>query len=374
MQGQWLGRLDGTSPGLAVVDIDDEGSHYCGHALYFPDDDRLPGTVVAFRTPDKSDIFALEGVDIRPLDRTGLVILPEALKDLFPEALHSEFADISFELREDGLDVSYSTKFDMPGEGPFETVGRGRLTRPDPEAPSEAPIITQIDCWDAFKSHAARPGEPYQYVFRGQPCLNRLRTTFHRTRRSDLVRYVEKDVWLAHRHLTPLTKHLFNLGDPQQTGAFYNLMQHHGYPTPLLDWTYSPFIAAFFAFRAKPPPETQKVRIYVLDKNGWSNVRQFDRLTYLPPHFSVVELLGVENQRMIPQQALSAVTNIDDMETFIRLQEGIHNRVFLNAIDLPVSEREAVLHDLSLMGITAASLFPGLDGSCEALKGRMFGY
>jgi hypothetical protein len=103
-------------------------------------------------------------------------------------------------------------------------------------------------------------------------------------------------------------------------------------------------------------------------------VKQFDRLTYLPPHFSVVELLGVENQRMIPQQALSAVTNIDDIETFIHEQETIHKRVFLNAIDLPVSEREAVLHDLSLMGITAASLFPGLDGSCEALRGRMFGY
>jgi hypothetical protein len=42
------------------------------------------------------------------------------------------------------------------------------------------------------------------------------------------------------------------------------------------------------------------------------------------------------------------------------------------AIDLPVSERKKVIQELGYMGITAGSLFPGLDGACEELRERNF--
>jgi len=41
-------------------------------------------------------------------------------------------------------------------------------------------------------------------------------------------------------------------------------------------------------------------------------------------------------------------------------------------IDLPLSERPHVMRELSVMGITAGTLFPGLDGACEELKERNF--
>jgi len=45
---------------------------------------------------------------------------------------------------------------------------------------------------------------------------------------------------------------------------------------------------------------------------------------------------------------------------------------FLQIIDLPLKERPLVMKELGGMGITAGSLFPGLDGTCEELRERPF--
>ena len=75
---------------------------------------------------------------------------------------------------------------------------------------------------------------------------------------------------------------------------------------------------------------------------------------------------------MIPQQAASTVTNVDDIEAFITSKQ-VDATPYLRAIDLPIGERKKVVRELSYMGITAGSLFPGLDGACEELKERNFG-
>ncbi len=78
--------------------------------------------------------------------------------------------------------------------------------------------------------------------------------------------------------------------------------------------------------------------------------------------------LALGNPRAIPQQALSMITNVDDIETHIASVERARKLTFLEAIDLPASARSEVMRDLAFMGITAGSLFPGLDGVCESLR------
>ena len=75
---------------------------------------------------------------------------------------------------------------------------------------------------------------------------------------------------------------------------------------------------------------------------------------------------------MIPQQAASTVTNIDDIERYIKDCEKANNKKYLQAFDLPLTERDKVIQELRFMGITAGSMFPGLDGACEELKDRNF--
>jgi hypothetical protein len=86
----------------------------------------------------------------------------------------------------------------------------------------------------------------------------------------------------------------------------------------------------------------------------------------------MLSALAINNVRSVPQQAVSSVSNVDDIETFITHFESRHGKKYLKVIDLPSMERPVVMQELALMGITAGSMFPGLDGACEQLKERLF--
>jgi hypothetical protein len=66
------------------------------------------------------------------------------------------------------------------------------------------------------------------------------------------------------------------------------------------------------------------------------------------------------------------MSNIDDIESHIQTTEKHVGATFLEVIDLPASERYRIMGELALMGVTAGSLFPGLDGACESLREQNF--
>jgi hypothetical protein len=266
--------------------------------------------------------------------------------------------------------VSVSWKTDIG------TASSAELPKSRASEPTEYEPRPDITNWTKFKAFVTSL-EPRRYIFRGQRELLRLRTGFHRTGRADLVRFLNNDIQELHRHLSKWTTHIFNLGIAEQNGAFFNLAQHHGYPTPLLDWTYSPFVGAFFAYRrvknseAERANDDQKVRIFTFDQKLWRSMwTQSVKLTG-GPHFSIMEFIAIDNARLIPQQSISSITNIDDIESYIRSKESA-DRQYLQIVDLPLKERPHVMQELGMMGITAGSLFPGFDGACEELRERNF--
>jgi len=74
----------------------------------------------------------------------------------------------------------------------------------------------------------------------------------------------------------------------------------------------------------------------------------------------------------VPQQSVTTVTNIDDIESYILERESESKTRYIEAIDIPAKEREEAMRDLRFMGITAGSMFPGIDGVCEELRENNF--
>jgi hypothetical protein len=369
VRGQWIGKFEGTTAGDMILNVEELEDSYEAVAHLLPPDNKIPSVAASFKTPNKNSPFQLRTDQLYAFDPTSRFPEPwNKVKQHFPDMNFSSYADVSGSWDQKSLTLDWKTD--------LGAIGHAVLERSRAEGPSD--LEAKEMNWSEFKNHIETL-KTRALIFRGQCKPWRLRTKFHRSGRSNLYRYRNEDIPQLHRHLSARTKHLFDLAIPDQFGSFCSMIQHHGYPTPMLDWSRSPYVAAFFAYRtvsaevvAKAGPN-DKVRIHVFEEQLWKTTfPQFPNMLFPGLHVSVIEFVALENERLIPQQGVSTVTNVDDVETYVQSCEPDRNAAYLTSYDLPIKERSKVMGELSYMGITAGSLFPGLDGACEELRERNF--
>jgi hypothetical protein len=164
---------------------------------------------------------------------------------------------------------------------------------------------------------------------------------------------------------------LWSDGGPLRGYPYLAYLRHHGFPSPLLDWSRSPYVAAFFAFREPPRSPLVSVYAYIEDIGGGKTTGGVDPLIHTLGHYVNAHVRHALQQ--CEYSFCSAFKPLDtesDREWCLACHEdffaaGHPQQDLLWKFNIPSRERVDVLRRLDNYNLNAYSLFQTEDALLE---------